>query len=369
MKASRPYPFVSVIIPVRNEGKYIGACLRSLLLCSYPPDRWEIIIADGMSEDETRREVAGVAAEARVPIVLLENPARVTPVALNLAIGKARGEIIIRVDAHAEFGAEYVTRCVRVLEESRADNVGGPVTTRPGADTPMAHAIAAAMAHPFGVGNSAFRTLRQAREVDTVPFGCFRVTTFQRVGLFDERLWRNQDYELNQRIRQKDGRIFMSPSLESVYYSRATLGGLLRQAWANGFWNAMTHYLHPSSFCLRHALPVLFTLGIIFAMLTAGWGIFAALPGWLLPFALLSWLGAITYGMLTIWATVGLSRRYGQRHWHCWLRIFPAFHFVYGAGIAWGWVNALSRRYPWHPDADIPTWEDYNAFCASEAAA
>jgi glycosyltransferase involved in cell wall biosynthesis len=355
----RPKPFVSVIIPTRNEGKHIGACLRSLLRGQYPRDRWEIIVADGMSNDDTRQEVLRVAQETPVPIYLLENVRRVTPIALNLAIGKARGEIIIRVDAHAEFGNDYVARCVQVLRESGADNVGGPVTTRAGADTPMAHAIAAAMAHPFGVGNSAFRTSRVAREVDTVPFGCFNASDFERYGLFDERLWRNQDYDMNQRIRRFHGCIYMDPRLESVYISRPTLQTLLRQAWENGFWNAMTHYLHPASFCLRHAFPMLFTLGVLFALCTAVDATCGHMPGWLLPFAAFSWCCVLLYGVLTLWVATRQARSLGWQLWPCLLLIFPTFHFTYGGGIAWGWINALLHRYPWQPGDGIPTLAQY----------
>ena len=222
----------------------------------------------------------------------------------------------------------------------------------------MARAIAAAMAHPFGVGNSAFRTAATAMEVDTVPFGCFPVHVLQRVGLFDERLQRNQDYDLNQRIRHSGGRIFMDPRLGSVYISRATLPALLRQAWANGFWNALTHYLHPSSFCLRHAFPVVFTLGVLFAVLMAGWGSLARLPGWLLPPALLAWACVACYLLLLGWTSTTLARRHGLTLWPYWLLIFPAFHWCYGAGVAWGWLHVFARRFPWQSADAIPRWEE-----------
>ncbi len=350
--ARPPRPYVSVIIPMRNEARHIGPCLRSLLRCSYPRHRWEIIVVDGMSDDDSWCETINVLAESRVPIRLLDNPRGITPTALNIALANARGEIIIRVDAHAEFGEDYVTRCVRVLEETGAENVGGPVTTRPGAATSMARAIALAMAHPFGVGNSAFRTARVAAEVDTVPFGCFRTHIFQRVGLFDERLARNQDYEFNQRLRQSGGRIWLDPRLESTYVSRATLRGLLRQAWDNGFWNALTHALHPYSICPRHVLPVAFSLGLLpaatLAMLHVGW--------WLLCLPL--WGAYLLYSLLALLTTTRLAFRHGLRLWPALFVVFPTFHLVYGAGIAWGWTHALLRRYPWQPNDGIPTWEE-----------
>lgn len=355
----RVKPFVSVIIPVRNEAKRIGACLHSLLRSSYPRDRWEIIVADGMSDDDTQQQVLCIAQEAPVAIYLLENVRRVTPIALNLAIALARGDIIIRADAHAEFGNDYVTRCVQVMLETGVDNVGGPVITRPGAATPMGRAIAVAMSHPFGVGNSAFRTLRDARDVDTVPFGCFDARIFQFIGLFDERLWRNQDYDLNQRIRRFRGRIYMDPRLESVYYSRPTLRGLLRQAWENGYWNAMTHHLHPASFCLRHEIPMVFTLGVLFAAFSALYVLFWRFPGWLLACAIFSWFCVLCYVALTCCVGGSMARRHGRQFWPYWLLIFPTFHFTYGGGIAWGWINALIRRYPWQTGDGIPTLAQY----------
>jgi len=349
------FPFVSVIIPAYNEERYIGGCLRSLLRGAYPHDCWEIIIADGMSTDRTREEIRKVSMESPVPIIVIDNPRRVTPRALNLAIGRARGEVIIRVDAHTEYGDDYVARCVQTLRESGAANVGGPMDTRPGADTPMARAIALAMAHPFGVGNSAFRTQTEAREVDTVPFGCFRCEVFQQVGLFDERLWRNQDFEMNQRIRKAGGRLWLDPRLHSAYYSRATLSALMRHAWINGFWNALSHALHPYSFCLRHALPVAFVLGLTAAMAASALALATGTVFWRVV-ALVLWLPYVLYLALDLVVSLRLGRTGRERA--ALLVTFPAFHLWYGAGLAWGWINVGLRRFPWGPDDGIPSWNE-----------
>jgi glycosyltransferase involved in cell wall biosynthesis len=348
-------PFVSVIIPAYNEERYIRGCLLSLLRGGYPRGRWEIIVADGMSTDRTREEIRRVAAASAVPITVIDNPRRVTPVALNLAIGQARGEVIIRVDAHSEYGEDYVARCVEVLRESGADNVGGPVETRPGAETAMARAIALAMSHPFGVGNSAFRTQSEAREVDTVPFGCFRRELFMKVGLFDERLWRNQDFEFNQRLRQAGGRLWLDPRLRSAYYSRPTLAALMRHAWVNGFWNALSHSLHPYSFCLRHALPVGFVLGLAAAVAAAALAIGTGSLVWSV-LALLCWLPYLLYLAADLVVATRLGRTWRERA--ALLLVFPAFHAWYGAGIAWGWITAWRRRMPWGPEDGIPQLEE-----------
>jgi len=345
-------PFASVIIPAYNEERHIRGCLLSLLRGSYPSDRWEIIVADGMSRDRTREEIGRVAAESAVPITVIDNPRRVTPVALNLAIGRARGQVIIRVDAHTEYGEDYVARCVQVLRESGADNVGGPMETRPGADTAIALAIALAMAHPFGVGNSAFRTQSEAREADTVPFGCFRREVFMKVGLFDERLWRNQDFEFNQRIRRAGGRLWLDPRLHSAYYSRATLAALMRHAWINGFWNALSHSLHPYSFCLRHALPVGFVLGLAAAVAASALAVGTGAMVWDVM-AMICWLPYLLYLALDLMVAVKVGR--DRRTRAALLAVFPAFHAWYGAGLAWGWITVLLRRFPWGPEDGIPS--------------
>ncbi|MHB9131105.1 MAG: glycosyltransferase family 2 protein [Armatimonadota bacterium] len=347
-------PFVSLIIPARNEGRYIAGCLHSLLCNDYPVDRWEIIIADGISTDNTREEIALITREAPIPITVVDNPRQVVPSGLNLAINRARGSIIIRIDAHAEYPKNYITCCVDVSTEFGGENVGGPITTLPGADTQMARAIAAGTTHPFGVGNSAFRTTREAREVDTVPFGCFRAEVFKRLGLFDERLIRNQDYEMNQRIRRAGGHIYLDPRIQSNYYNRATLGGLLQQAWANGFWNALTHYLHPYSLCPRHALPGLFTVGLLATAITTGIAASRQLPTWLFPLIAALWLLFILYGLLNLWVSTILARRHGWTLWPCLLILFPTFHFIYGAGYTWGWTRALLHWHPWQSGDGIP---------------
>jgi hypothetical protein len=332
--------------------------LRSLLQCHYPPDRWELILADGMSTDNTREEVTRVAAEALVPILLLENTRRVTPFALNLMLAHARGEIIIRVDAHAAYGADYITRCVEVLQERGADNVGGIMEALPGAPTPMGQAIALAMMHPFGVGNGKMRVGKIAEEVDTVPFGCFRVEVFKRIGLFDERMVRNQDYELNQRIRRTGGRIFLDPRLEVRYYSRPTLPALLRQSWSNGFWNALCHRLHPYSICARHVAPLVFTLGALLALVTAGMAAGHDLPPWGWPAAVLLWSAYAAYLLTDLWVATQLARRHGWHLWPLLLIVFPTFHFINGAGLTLGWVRALLHWYPWLPSDHCPSWEE-----------
>ncbi len=360
------WPFVSVIIPARNEARHIGACLSSLLRGGYPATRLEVLVVDGRSADGTRAAVARLARRTPVPVVVLDNPRGLIPTALNLGIAHARGEVLVRADAHTLYPPGYLRRCVQVLHETGARNVGGPIETRPGADTPQARAIALVLAHPFGVGNSAFRTTQRACEADTVPFGCFPASVFNEIGLFDERLHRNEDFCLNRRLRRAGGRIVLDPRLRSTYLSRATLDGFLRQAWQNGMWNALSHFLDPGSITPRHVAPLLFLLCVLAA---PTWGVIALhpLPAWLWAGAWMAWGGVGTYLLLHLAVSLRLAARHGWRLWpHLWVA-FPALHITYGAGIAWGWLRVLARRYPWQPEDGIPVLEERRAE-AREAA-
>ena len=222
-------PRVSIVMPCRNEAAYIGPCLDSVLATDYPLDRMEVLVADGRSDDGTREIVERCAAQH--PCVrLLDNPARITPAALNTAIRVATGDVIIRMDAHGVYPRDYVPRLVRALEETGADNVGGVVITLPADDTPSARAIALAFSHPLGVGNAYFRIgVAGPRWVDTVPFGCFRRELFDRVGMFDEEMVRNQDDEFNLRLIGHGGRILLLPDVVARYYARRSLGAVARR--------------------------------------------------------------------------------------------------------------------------------------------
>jgi glycosyltransferase involved in cell wall biosynthesis len=211
-------PFVSVVVPCRNEERHIAACLESIVATDYPTELLEVLVVDGESEDRTCAIVSD-AARRHSFVRLLSNPERVTPTALNIGIAAARGQVIVRMDAHARFPAAYIRAGVEVLEQTNADLAGGPVRTRPGADTHVARAIALATSHPFGVGNSRFRVSTRAGFVDTVPFGAFRRSVFERVGPFDPRLARNQDNELNSRIIASGGAIYLTPAMTAEYFS------------------------------------------------------------------------------------------------------------------------------------------------------
>ncbi len=257
---AEPQPLVTIIVPCRNEGKWIAPCLDSILANDYPRERLEVLVVDGMSSDETRSVVERRAADQPC-IRLLDNAKQITPAALNIGIAAARGAVIVRMDAHVDYPADYVSSLVRLLEEKGADNVGGVCRTLPGAETAIARAIAIGMSHPVGVGNSYFRIgAASERWVDTVPFGCYRKEVFDRIGLFDEELVRNQDDEFNLRLIRSGGRILLTPNVVCRYYARDSLRKLWRMYYQYGYFKPLVVRKVKGVMTLRQLGPPLFVL-------------------------------------------------------------------------------------------------------------
>src|SRR5437867_2140905 len=227
-------PFVSVLMPVRNEGAFIARSLGAVVSQDYPRDRLEVIVSDGMSTDSTREVIADISRQ-HANVVLIDNLEKIAATGLNQALRVARGEIIVRVDGHCEIASDYVRHCVSHLLDDKAECVGGPLETI--GETFTAQAIAAAMSSRFGVGGSAFRVgTKEPRLTDTVAFPAYKRETIQRAGDFDEELVRNQDDEYNYRVRKLGGRILLSPDVRSRYYSRAGFASLWKQYFAYGYW-------------------------------------------------------------------------------------------------------------------------------------
>lgn len=257
-------PTISVIIPIYNEKEHIRRCLDSILRSDFDKERMEVLLVDGGSTDGTL-EIIGEYRKRYPFIRLLPNPDKIVPKAMNIGIEAASGEYIVRLDAHASYPEEYFSRLVRYHRELDADNVGGVIRTAVRRETPVAHAIRNVLSDRLGVG-SAFRSgVREISEVDTVPFGCYRKEIFDKIGPYDERLVRNQDIELNKRLKKAGGRIFLVPDIECTYYARDTYQALARNNFANGRWNMLTAFLTKSfrSLSLRHYAPLLFLLALV----------------------------------------------------------------------------------------------------------
>ncbi len=257
------FPFVSIIIPCRNEKKFIAECLDSVIAQDYPQERLEILVVDGRSEDGT----LGVVKEYSTKYLFiraLDNPQRIVSSAMNTGIREARGEVIVRMDAHSVYERNYVSNCVRHLSESGVDNVGGLFVTLPADDTSISNAIAYALSHPFGVGNSYFRIgSSEPRLVDTVPFGCYKREVFERIGFFDEDLIRNQDDEFNHRLIKNGGKVLLVPEIVSYYHARDSLAKLFRMYYQYGYFKPLAVRKLGSVLTWRQLMPSLLIVGVI----------------------------------------------------------------------------------------------------------
>jgi glycosyltransferase involved in cell wall biosynthesis len=310
---------VSIIIPIRNEEKFIGKCLDSFLAQIRGGEDCEILCVDGMSADKTAAIIKEYSAcDGRVK--LITNARKITPVAMNLGLKEAKGDFVIVVSCHAEYAEDYIAKCVEVIKRTNADHVGGYMTTLPGKDTTVGRAISAATSCVFGIGNSMFRLKGPEREVDTVPFGMYKKTVFEKVGFYDERLVRNQDIELNHRLRKAGGRIIISPEINSSYYNRSTYRGLWQQSFNNGLWNPYTVWLTGGGLSLRHFIPMLFVLGlVVLTAVSLFWRpVFWLLGGYILLYLSVACFFAIrsachkkTFWFLVLWAFIILHTAYG----------------------------------------------------------
>lgn len=255
-------PFVSVILPVRNEERYLERSLGAVLDQDYPSDRYEVIVVDGASTDGTRAEVERLQGDRRgTAVSLLENPGQITPVSMNIGIDAATGDYIVRIDGHCEPAPDYLSRCVELLESTGYECVGGVCETV--GETKDARAIAAAQSSRFGVGNVAFRVQQvEAGITDTVPFGAWPRSVFDRIGTFDEELVRNQDDEFLFRLAQAGGRVWYDPSIRSRYFSRAGFGSLWRQYHQYGVYKVRVAQKRGGFSSPRHLVPAAFVVGV-----------------------------------------------------------------------------------------------------------
>ncbi|MHB1422900.1 MAG: glycosyltransferase [Gemmataceae bacterium] len=322
-------PFVSVLIPVRNEGCHVAHCLDNVLGQDYPRQRMEAIVADGMSSDETR-DILGSYAARDGRIRAIENPQGIVSTGLNAALAQSRGEVILRMDAHTEYAPDYIRQCVSVLGETGASNVGGPARTR--AATFVQRAVAAAYHSRFACGGARFHNVAYEGPVDTVTYGCWPRGVFERVGLFDEELVRNQDDEHNLRLTRAGERIWQSPRIRSWYRPRGSLTALFRQYAQYGYWKVWVIRKHKLPASARHLAPAAFVA--ILTLLTL------AAPFWR-P-ALWAWaasMGCYSFGSAV--AAALACRKAGWDLLPVLPLVFACYHFGYGYGFLRGLWDVL----------------------------
>ena len=326
-------PFVSVILPVRNEEAYIVDCLMALAAQTYPRQSFEVIVLDGESTDGTLRAAEQTAREHGMPDAFLTNHKRTTASGLNLGLSLARGEVFIHLDGHTRVEPEFIAASVRALQESGADAVGGPIRTL--GRGAIGRAIALAMASPFGVGDAAFRTSEQAQWADTAPFAAYRRNVFERLGGFSEQIDRGEDDEFNYRLRDGGGRIWLTPSIHTDYYARRHYWALARQYWGYGIAKVAVLRLHPSRLRARHLIPPAFVLTL------AGGAALSLFDGRFL------WLTAVAgaaYAAATLLASLSIAMR---GHWAAlpYLPLaFTSIHLAAGAGMLAGALQLLRPR-------------------------
>lgn len=321
---------VSIIIPLMNEEKYIDRCIQSIISQDYPLANMEVIFVDGQSNDDSTKIIDRYIQQYKGKVKLFENNNKTVPYAMNIGIKNSKGKYIVRLDAHSEYPNNYITSCISALERTNSDNAGGLAITK--GYGLIGESFSTVLSSKFGVGNSGFRTNAMSGYVDTVPFGTFKRETFSKYGLYDERLTRNQDYELNYRIRKNGGRIYLDSTIKLIYYCRNTVPGILKQSYENGKWNVITYKLCPGSMSLRHFIPLLFLLSLLaFPVLSM------ISPLFLLIFE----FELLLYFFLDI--IYSFKSRVRTQIKLALIILFPTFHISYGFGSLVGLVSNIKK--------------------------
>jgi len=329
------FPFVSVVIPVRNEEAFIERALDGILAQDYPADRMEVIVADGMSDDRTR-DIVLRYAQQHPQIRLVENRGRVTPAGLNAAIAAARGEIIARIDGHCTVATDFITENVRLLEEhSEAWIVGGPMVHR--GTGAFGEAVAMAMSHPAGVGMATHRFAGFEGYVETVQFPAFRRWVFDRIGLFDTTLVRTEDDELNYRVLQAGGKMFVSPRVRYVYFVRDRMSHLFWQYFHYSFWRIPVLRKHKRPTTVRQIVPLLFFAVLAMLLIAGAW----------LRQPLLAFTLPALYGAALLLLGASFVPRLGVRAASLVPLAMLTMHVAYATGLGYGLLAALFGVRAW----------------------
>ena len=339
MTKAEALPFVTVVVPCRNEEKHIARCLESILANDYPKERMEILVLDGMSEDRTREIVAGYS-ERYALVRLVDNPKKHIPVAMNIGIREARGERILKMDAHSTYQAEYISRCVQYQDLYGAENAGGVWKMVPGADTATARAIVLGLGSRFGSGNANVKVgVDKPTWSDTTAFGCFKKELFDRIGMYDEKLLSSSDLDLNQRISAAGGGILVAPDVVVNYVADADLRALRRHVFADGVWISYVMKFGKRAWSWRHWVPAAFVMG-----LAGAFALGAVNRGFL-------WLGlgvAAMYAAVSVGVSLQIAVREREARYAVLLPIvFAVRHFVHGMGTLFGLLLVIVPGEHW----------------------
>ncbi|WP_054951211.1 glycosyltransferase family 2 protein [Numidum massiliense] len=336
----------SLILVVRNEIHYIERVLEAVLAQDFPCDRYEIIVVDGQSNDGTQEVIADYIKRDPSRMTYLTNPQRTLPTGWNMAIKCARGEYVVRVDGHSHISYNFLTKTYDVVRRHpEATCVGGVIETKGKGFWGEVNAYV--YSHPFGVGNSKFRTTKGQWEgyVDTVPYGAYKRDVFERVGYFDESLKRNEDLEMHARIRRDGGQFFLSTDIRSTYYARSSLSGLVKKSFSDGKWTFVASRRGQGVLRPRHKIPLY--VSIVGSILTAA-SFFSATSFWVLLSL------AAVYSCLIGVAAAKLGKQKGARYFFACMIAFFLLHLSRGFGSAasyfskdyWRGKQRLARQQP-----------------------
>jgi cellulose synthase/poly-beta-1,6-N-acetylglucosamine synthase-like glycosyltransferase len=328
----KEYPFVSIIVVMRNEEEYIEECLKSLIQQDYPKEKYEIIVVDGESTDESVNIVKNYM-DKYANIRLVNNSKRILASGWNIGIKLAKGDIVIRPDAHSYVSKDFIRKNVETLKcVEDAVCVGGRLYNISKGGF-ISKAISNVLSSPFGVGNSRFRVSEKAGYVDTIAYGAYRKNVFHKVGYFNESLRRNQDLELHSRIKEYGGKFYLNPEIKCYYYTRQDFKGLINQAFNNGLWNILTLKFQRKALSVRHLVPLIFILALLFNIILS---FISYIGQYLLILQLLSYIisGSIY--------AVKICKKEGGKYFIISLVLFFALHVSYGLGSLFGIIKFIS---------------------------
>ena len=330
-------PKVTIIIPCRNEESFIEGCLNSVVNMDYPKEKIEIFVVDGLSTDKTV-DIAIKYAEKYPFMKILKNEKRIFPAAVNLGHKKSSGEVIAIFGAHAIYESNYISLCVKYLEELEADNVGGVLNTIGLNDSVIGKAITNVLSSSFGVGNSTFRTgTEKIVESDTVFGGCYRKSVFEKIGIFNEYLISSSDMDFNTRLWKSGGKIFLIPEIIITYYTRSDFPSFCRNNFRNGVWA-----IYPMKFIkympvsLRHLIPLIFVSGLFGSLILS---FFISIFFYLFLAIVFSYSLTNSYFSGKI-----ASKEKDFRYFFVMPVIFTTLHISYGLGSVVGLVKVLFSK-------------------------
>ncbi|CAA6819303.1 MAG: Glycosyltransferase (EC [uncultured Sulfurovum sp.] len=326
---------ISIIIPCLNEEHYIANCIESIIHSDIDFSKTELIFVDGNSSDKTV-EIINKYIQKYPFIQVFYNPKKFTPISMNMGIKASTGEYIFVLSAHAKYEKNYFSKLLEQIEILNADCVGGVLLTEVKNKNRKSNSIKEILTHKFGVGNASFRTGSSAiQEVDTVAFGCYRKEVFEKYGFFDERLIRNQDIELNKRIVNGGGKIYLIPQVRCIYYARDNFRDLAKNNYSNGFWNILTAYYTKTlnSLSLRHFIPLIFLLSLVLPTLLS-----LLIPQmiWMALFSLSSYLALVII--------ISFKLKENNNNFFYLIGSFLTLHLSYGWGSLMG-IFSLFKKY------------------------